>query len=184
LSNLKALGYGVTGTIRDNRIPKNCPLPSKATMKKKVRGKYVNTLDKTNGILHLRWADNNIVSLASTNFGVRPMGEVKRYSQALKKNIQVPRPLAIGKYNSSMGGTDLMDENILRYRIGIRCKKWWWNLFTWMIDAVIQNAWILHKKSGNKLTQLQFKTRYRRYLFTKTPKSSKSRRSTINQRFK
>jgi hypothetical protein len=85
LSNLKALGYGVTGTIRDNRIPKNCPLPSKATMKKKVRGKYVNTLDKTNGILLLRWADNNIVSLASTNFGVRPMGEVKRYSQALKK---------------------------------------------------------------------------------------------------
>jgi hypothetical protein len=91
LSNLKALGYGVTGTIRDNRIPKNCPLPSKATMKKKVRGKYVNTLDKTNGILLLRWADNNIVSLASTNFGVRPMGEVKRYSQALKKKHSSPQ---------------------------------------------------------------------------------------------
>lgn len=157
LSNLKDRGYGGTGTIRDNRVPKNCPLLSKAVMKKKARGEYSHTLDKTNGILLVRWADNNVVSMASTTYGIQPLGEVKRYSQHQKKNIQIPRPLAVAKYNLSMGGTDLMDENIARYRISIRCKKWWWNLFSWVIDAAIQNAWILHKKSGNKLTQLQFR---------------------------
>jgi len=39
-----------------------------------------------------------------------------------------------------MGGTDRMDENIAMYRIGIRGKKWWWPLFTWLLDAAIHNA--------------------------------------------
>ncbi|XP_025407097.1 piggyBac transposable element-derived protein 3-like [Sipha flava] len=56
-----------------------------------------------------------------------------------------------------MGGTDLMDENVNRYRIGLRGKKWWWCLFTWLIDVSIQNAWILHKKSGGNLSQLEFR---------------------------
>ncbi|KAJ8967162.1 hypothetical protein NQ314_003050 [Rhamnusium bicolor] len=137
LSNLKALGYGVTGTIRDNRVPKNCPLPSKVIMKKKTRVEYVHTLDKRNGILLVRWVDNNIVSMVSTTYGISPLEEVKRYSQAQKKNIQIPRPPATGKYNSSLGGTELMDKNISRYRIVIGCKKWWRNLFTWLVDAAI-----------------------------------------------
>lgn len=60
-------------------------------------------------------------------------------------------------YNKHMGGTDVMDENVSRYRISIRSKKWWWCLFTWLIDVMIQNAWTLYKKGGHKLTQLQFR---------------------------
>lgn len=56
-----------------------------------------------------------------------------------------------------MGGTDLMDENVNRYRIGLRGKKWLWCLFTWLIDVLIQNALILHKKSGGNLPQLEFR---------------------------
>ena len=157
LTHLKNMGYSGTGTIRDNRIAKSCPLPSKALMKKKERGTYESVIDRTNGIILVRWADNNIVTVASTADGVSPIGQVKRYSQTQKTNIQIQRPYVIGKYNASMGGTDLMDENISRYRIGLRGKKWWWCLFTWLIDASIQNAWLLHKKAGNKLTQLEFR---------------------------
>lgn len=153
----KQLGYSLTGTIRDNRIPNNCPLVSKKVMSKKTRGEVASILDKENGIILVRWVDNSVVTMASTSDGVFPKGVVKRYSRVEKRNIQVPRPCLIGKYNNSMGGTDLMDENISRYRIAFRSKKWWWCLFTWLIDATIQNAWILHKKSGNYLTQLQFK---------------------------
>ncbi|KAJ8963512.1 hypothetical protein NQ314_005573 [Rhamnusium bicolor] len=78
LSNLKALGYGVTGTIRDNRVPKNCPLLSKAIMKEKAKGEYVHILVKTNGILLIRWADNNIVSMVSTTYGISPLEEQPR----------------------------------------------------------------------------------------------------------
>ena len=24
-------------------------------------------------------------------------------------------------------------------------KKWWWAPFAWMVDVVLQNAWILHQ---------------------------------------
>ncbi|KAB0805367.1 hypothetical protein PPYR_02337, partial [Photinus pyralis] len=142
LHYFKQLGYSATGTIRDNRIPKGCPLVSKAAMKKrKIRGEYDSVIDRTNGICLVRWSDNNIVTVASTSDGISPIGQVKRFSQAEKKNNQIQIPCVIGKYNSAMEGTDLMDENISRYRIGLRGKKWWWCLFTWLVDATIQNAW-------------------------------------------
>jgi hypothetical protein len=46
-----------------------------------------------------------------------------------------------------MGGTDLMDQNISTHRIGVTGKKWWWPIFTWLIDMCINNAWILQKKN-------------------------------------
>jgi len=78
-------------------------------------------------------------------------------SRKEKKTIQVKRPLSIGQYNQYMGGTDLMDKNQNRYRISLCGKKWWWCLFTWLIDVALQNAWILHKKSGVILSQLEFR---------------------------
>lgn len=157
LSHLKSRGFSSTGTIRDNRIPKNCPLLSKKDMSKKQRGDFDSCLDRTNGILLTRWTDNNVVSAASIKYGVAPLASVQRYSAKEKKIVQVKRPNLISKYNASMGGTDLMDENIARYRISLRGKKWWWCLFTWLLDAAIQNAWVLYKQSGNKITQLDFR---------------------------
>lgn len=66
---------------------------------------------------------NNVVSAASTKCGVFPLGNVKRYSSKEKRNIQVARSNMISKYNASMGGTDLMDENISRWRISLRGKN-------------------------------------------------------------
>ncbi|KAF2895916.1 hypothetical protein ILUMI_10252 [Ignelater luminosus] len=71
---------------------------------------------------------------------------------AEKRYVQVPR-----QYNSGMDGKNLMDEDINKYRIGIRSKKWWWCLFTWLIDVIIDNAWILQKQSEKNLSQLEFK---------------------------
>lgn len=64
------------------------------------------------------------------------------------KTIQVQRPHCIGQYNMFIGGT---------YRISLRGKKWWWCLFTWLIDVTIQNEWILYEKTGGILSQLEFK---------------------------
>lgn len=157
LQHLKDRGYQGTGTFRENRIPKDCPITDKKTFSKKVRGSYEGAIEKNSGIMVVRWADNNVVTVASTCHGILPVSQVKRYSQAEKKIIQVSRPNLIGEYNSHMGGTDLMDENLSRYRIGIRSKKWWWSIFTWLIDVAVTNAWQIHKKSGGKLTQLEFR---------------------------
>lgn len=157
LKYLRDQGFQGTGTLRENRIPKSCPLSSKKTMDKKDRGSYESIIDRNDGIIIVRWVDNKTVTVASTCFGVEPISNVRRYSQAAKKNIQVPRPHLIAKYNQNMGGTDRMDENIAQYRISVRGKKWWWCLFSWVVDICVQNAWQIHRKSGGSLPQLDFR---------------------------
>jgi hypothetical protein len=41
-----------------------------------------------------------------------------------KKQTIIPCPLLIEEYNKFMGGMDLMNKSINRYRIGICGKKW------------------------------------------------------------
>lgn len=154
---LKQQGYNATGTIRENRLSKNCPLSDKKRFQKNYRGIYESAIERTCGIIVVRWLDNNVVTVASTCHGIFPNTNVRRFSQAEKQMITVPRPNVIGQYNSSMGGTDLMDENINRYRIGIRGKKWWWCQLTWLIDVCINNGWQLHKKAGGSFQQLNFR---------------------------
>lgn len=61
-------------------------------------------------------------------------------------------------YNTYMGGTDQMDQNLGCYRIGVRGKKWYWPLVTWMFDVAMQNSWILYNKTGRpKISQLEFR---------------------------
>ncbi|XP_068223020.1 piggyBac transposable element-derived protein 2-like [Palaemon carinicauda] len=49
-----------------------------------------------------------------------------------------------------------MDQNINEYRIVIRGKKWWWSLFTWMLDAAIQNAWQIARLRETCIKQISF----------------------------
>ncbi|KAI4455234.1 transposase is4 [Holotrichia oblita] len=151
-------GYACTGTFRDNRIPKNCPLKAKDQLKKQSRGTFDSIIAKDVGIIFVRWLDNSVVTVGSTLHGVHPINNVKRYFQAEKKIVSVARPNLIGQYNNYMGGTDQMDQNIGKYRISIRGKKWWWCIFTWLIDAAINNAWILYRKATNSHSdQLSFR---------------------------
>lgn len=157
LKMMRERGYGITGTIRQNRLPKDCPLPLKKELMKKDRGFMTSKISKDDGIFLVKWKDNAVVSMASTSYGIEPISNVSRYSQTLKRSVQVARPHVIGMYNKYMGGTDRMDEDLARNRIGIRSKKWYWPLFTWLIDAAIQNSWTLYKSSGRSMTNLNFR---------------------------
>ena len=75
------------------------------------------------------------------------MGRVKRWSAAKSAEVLVPQPHLIAKYNYGMGGTDRMDQNIQCYRIGLRCKKWWWQLFAYHVDVAVQNGWLLYRQT-------------------------------------
>lgn len=157
LKCLKQRGYHGTGTIRDNRIPKDCPLPNKAMMKKMVRGTAVAAIEKEDGILVCKWVDNNVVSVASTANGLQPTTRIKRFCRKSRKNISVPQPMLIHQYNKYMGGTDRMDEDIGQRRISIRGKKWWRPLFTWLIDAAINNAWLTYRQVNPGCQKLEFR---------------------------
>jgi DNA excision repair protein ERCC-6 len=157
LRELKKRHYGATGTIRDNRVPKDCPIISKKDMMKHARGSFEYVMNKQDGIIIARWVDNSVVTMASTVHGMMPTSNAQRYSQAEKRTISVPRPFMFGMYNRSMGGTDRMDENVSLHRIGIRGKKWWWPIFTWIVDVAVCNAWMLSRAAGSSATQLEFR---------------------------
>jgi hypothetical protein len=184
LKFLKLNGYQGTGTMRENRMPKECPMSNQNCMMKKNRGEIESAIEKNSGTFFARWKDNGVVTIGSTIHGINPLSKTKRYSKAQKKVVQVDMPNCVSMYNKYMGGTDQMDENIARHRIGIRGKKWWWSLFTWLIDVAITNAWRLHVKSGHNSTQLEFRRSIvQEYLtrFKNAPKR-KGRPSNITSR--
>jgi len=98
-------------------------------------------------MLAVHWNDNNVVTVVSNCFGIEPVIQVKRWSAADKKRVQIPMPNMIMQYNHFMSGTDRMDQNIAKFHINIRIKKWWWALFCFSVDVSLQNAWQLYRIS-------------------------------------
>ncbi|XP_022191598.2 piggyBac transposable element-derived protein 3-like [Nilaparvata lugens] len=154
--HLKERGYDVTGTLRENRVPKECGLTHSKSLKKKERGFYEKRSTQSVGMI-VRWVDNSVVTVGSTCYGVEPLIHTQRYCKAAKGRVRVQQPNAIKQYNKFMGGTDRMDENLSYYRIGVRSKKWYWPLLTWMMDVVMHNSWVLARKSGCSISQLDFR---------------------------
>ncbi|KAI5715666.1 hypothetical protein M8J77_020281 [Diaphorina citri] len=152
---LKDCGYSAVGTLRENRVPKTCPLTEKKLFMKKPRGIYETAVNKKEGLLYCRWMDNSAVTTLSTDVGASGGKMVTRYSKESKAHIQVYQPQLIGDYNRSMGGTDRMDQNINCYRSDIHGNKWWWPIFTWLMDVARHNSYCLYKKN-NRINQLQY----------------------------
>jgi len=125
LRKLKGDGIACTGTIRANRVEK-APLKPVEKMKKEERGSYDYRTDVNSGLVAVTWNDNSVVTVASNYHGVNPITSAKRWSAAKKCEISIDQPSLITMYNSCMGGTDQMDQNVNQYRITIRSKKWWW----------------------------------------------------------
>lgn len=58
--------------------------------------------------------------------------------------------------NKYMGGVDRMDENIARYRISIRSRKWWWTTFILYIDTAIHNGWQVHRHYVDESAKMDY----------------------------
>lgn len=101
----------------------------------------------------VQWKDNRMVTLLSTFVGKEPVSEVQRYDKKLKKRIPLKCPEIIQIYNKHMGGVDLLDSIIGRYRIAMRSKKWYFKLFYHFLDMALVNAWLLYRRVyGNNVT--------------------------------
>ncbi|XP_047106302.1 piggyBac transposable element-derived protein 3-like [Schistocerca piceifrons] len=150
-----------TGTIREIRTIA-CPLiDSKRMAKEKERGFYDYMFDKESEVLVVKWSDNKPVCVATNYSTITPLSSTKRYSRAKKKEISVIMPHLIEEYNALMGGVDQLDKQIKLYRTRIRSKKWWWPLFTQMIDICVVNTWYAYQiaNSNEKLSLLDVRQR-------------------------
>ena len=159
LCELASRHYGGTGTVREARLPATAKkvLSTKKSFSVQPRGATEFVSEAQNNLLFGVWMDNKCVNFASNTVPVYPLGTCSRFSRAERCRKQVQIPNVLKTYNKYMGGTDLMDQNIGNYRVHIRGKKWYFPIFTWLIDCALQNAWVLKKKSGHDLPQLQFR---------------------------
>lgn len=157
LTELETRGFKSTGTIRENRVGKNCPLTASDELKKSGRGAFDYAVTTNNKIVICKWNDNNIVNIASNNNQVFPTVQIKRFSQKEKKNIYIPQPALIKKYNENMGGVDRADQNMSLYRVAIRGKKWYFPLITHCVDMAEQNAWLIYRCNKGNMDHLAFR---------------------------
>ncbi len=133
-----------TGTDRDTKIG-NPPLKSIKEMEKKdvPRGvhDYVTSDD---GILVLRWKDNRVVTLLSTDMGWSPYPQST--GTAVRKEL-VSCPTVIKSYNANMGGIDKSDMLVHLYRTPMKSKRWYMRMFAYAIDVHLTNAWIMYRQN-------------------------------------
>ncbi|CAH2101204.1 unnamed protein product [Euphydryas editha] len=147
-------GIHSLGTIQRNRLGKSCKLPTKQeVMKNSVpRGAFhenVTSVDDVE-ITAVSWKDNKQVILASTHVGAEPVSQIERFDKKGKKKILIACPKLVKEYNAHMGGVELMDSYLGRYRIRMKSRKWYLRIFYHLVDLTIINAWILYKKVLSK----------------------------------
>jgi hypothetical protein len=159
LQKLTEHKFCATGTVREPRLL-SCTLDNSKALSKKERGSYDYRFDKSNLIFAVKWNDNAVVTLASNFQSHEPLLTARRYSRTEKKVVTVHQPNLISAYNANMGGMDMVDNFIAKYRIAIKGKKWWWPLFINYVDIAVCNAWSLHRRNhGKGMDLLEFRRR-------------------------
>ena len=157
IAELSRRGQGLVGTIRDNQITKNKILALVTAMKKVPRGECALMYDSANEMVLCRWEDNAVVTLAFNVVADKPIQKTNRWSVKDKKKITITQPMIVRSYNCHMGGVDRLDQNISCYRISLRKKKWWFSLFTWLLDATVVNSYYVFKRNHSDISFLDFR---------------------------
>ncbi|KFM77688.1 PiggyBac transposable element-derived protein 3, partial [Stegodyphus mimosarum] len=139
---LKEMGYFATGTVRVGRVAQ-CPLITTSECSKKPRGFMMRAFDSKNCISIVRWNDTKPVTVISNFEQTLSTDEVSRRSKG--KVCSVPIPKCIKNYNKYKNGVDLFDGLMSAYDISIKGKKWYWTLFTNIIDTMIVASWKAYK---------------------------------------
>ena len=145
-----------TGTVRESRTGgANRDLTSTKEMKKSTRGTFDFRCDGT--VFMCKWNDNSVVTVASNCQTHTPVHEVRRRVKGQPVN-NVQQPHLIHAYNQGMVGVDLMDQMLASYRPSIRGKKWYWPLFTNVLNVTVVAAWRIHCKiAESPLSHLDFR---------------------------
>ncbi|KAG8201208.1 hypothetical protein JTE90_019847 [Oedothorax gibbosus] len=158
MTYLKGKGILCLGTVKSDRVPSS-KIPNKKEMKKMTRGTIIEYVANEGGceVSNLAWQDNKTVQMLSTFAGKSPVKDVSRYDRKTKSRISIPCPQVIQIYNKHMGGVDLHDSLLGRYKISMRTRKWYFRLFYHLLDLAIINSWLLYRRvkpGGGKTMKL------------------------------
>lgn len=153
VAHLARQGIYSLGTVQYNRLV-NCKLTDKKTLLKKSvpRGTYEEQMTSFDGVdlTAVTWKDNKAVTCLSSYVGAEPVSQVERFDRANKTKIKISCRQIIKEYNAHMGGVDLMDSFIGRYRIGMRSRKRYFRIFYHLLDMATINSWLVYKDLKKK----------------------------------
>ncbi|XP_067128002.1 piggyBac transposable element-derived protein 4-like [Centruroides vittatus] len=134
------------GTLRKNRKE----LPEDIKKKKLKKGDFIAFYRKK--LMTLKWQDKKEVCMLSTVHGAEVVPVQTRSGEEKLK------PLVCVEYSRGMGGIDLADHCITTYSIArTRLKKYYQKMFRHLLDITIFNSFVLYKKCGGTLSQLNFR---------------------------
>ena len=161
LTNLFGENVRACGTIRDNRT-NHCLLISKKITKKQLRETF--NLRSDGSVVCVKWNDNCPVTVASNYYGVYPIQKVERRIKNEQKKT-VDQPFLIKMYNKEMGGVDVCDRLLSSYRPRLRSRKWWWDLFSHMLNLSVVAAYRFYNHVNlNGVSHIQFRREIARAL--------------------
>jgi hypothetical protein len=138
-------GFHYTGTLRANRLG-GCEMTKEKDLKKKGRGSFDFRVETDSNIVCVRWMDTKAVTLMSTYAGPNPLDKARRWDKTKKEYVEVDRPHIVTEYNSYMGGIDLLDSCVARYKYLMRSRRWYIILFWHTITLAVINAWLLYRR--------------------------------------
>ena len=72
--------------------------------------------------------------------------------------LQVPVPTTVQDYQKNMKGVDLCDQMTGHYTLDHRSKKWWGQIFFYLMVASAHNSYILAKDSDYAETKAKYPT--------------------------
>ncbi len=120
----------------------------------------------------MAWQDNNTVLLMTAAHWPEEAQKIvprdlrsrhhipEDFVQLDSENNQIfPFPRAVVDYNLHMGGVDGNAQQREQYSLAKhRCRRYWWSLFLFHLDAAVLNAYILYKLSysTSKMTRARF----------------------------
>ncbi|XP_067130210.1 piggyBac transposable element-derived protein 4-like [Centruroides vittatus] len=134
------------GTLRKNRKE----LPEDIKKKKLKKGDFIAFYRKK--LMTLKWQDKKEVCMLSTVHGAEVVPVQTRGGEEKLK------PLVCVEYSKGMGRIDLADHCITTYSIArTRLKKYYQKMFRHLLDITIFNSFVLYKKCGGMLSQLNFR---------------------------
>jgi len=151
IEKLQERGMHYVGTVRPNRLP-GCVLQNESELKKRGRGSFVHKVEQTRNIVAVRWFDNRSVNLLSTYVGVEPIQQSRRWDKKTKQYIYIDRPEIVHEYNHFMGGIDLLDSLLAKYRYKMKSRRWYLYLFWHTLVIGLVNAWLVYRRDCSLLS--------------------------------
>ena len=150
VEKLMERGMHYVGTVRPNRLP-GCLLKTEKELKGNGRGSFDFRVETSTNIVAVRWFDNKAVTLLSSYIGPEPVEMARRWDKKAKEYINIERPAVVQEYNRFMGGIDLLDSLLAKYKYRMKSKRWYMYLFWNSLMMAVVNSWLLYRRDCHLL---------------------------------